>query len=314
MNPRLALLAVAVLTLSGCAAGEATPDQATSQNGTLDVTVAAYPYEYLAQRIGGTDVQVTALTRPGVEPHDLELTPQQVGALGSTDLVVLSSGFQPAVDEAVEQQAGDRAFDVNDTVELRPGASDEHEGEAEEHGDEAEEHGAEEALDPHLWLDPERFAAVGQALADRLGELRPDRAEQFTARADALAADLTALDDEFRTGLTGCARTEIVTTHEAFGYLTSRYGLEQVGISGLSPEAEPSARRLAEVAELARANGVTTIFFEELVSPRVAESLAREVGAATAVLTPLESPPDDGDYLTAMRANLTALRTALDCP
>lgn len=296
MLVRTALLTLAILSVPACATGEAGPGSA-APDGALDVTAAAYPYEFLVERIGGDDVRLTALTQPGVEPHDLELTPRQVGALTSTDLVVLSSGFQPAVDDAVEQQAADRVLDVNDVVELRSA------GHEDEHG----------ALDPHLWLDPERFAAVGQALAERLGELRPDRADQFAERADALEADLTALDDALRTGLSGCARDQVVTAHEAFGYLTERYGLEQVGISGLSPDAEPSPRRVAEVAELARAEGVTTIFFEELVSPRTAESLAREVGASTAVLNPLESAPDDGDYLTAMRANLAALRTALGC-
>lgn len=113
-----------------------------------------------------------------------------------------------------------------------------------------------------------------------------------------------------------CPRKAPVSTRtcgSTLGYLADRYGLEQVALAGLSPEAQPSPARLAEVTTYARANGVTTIFFEELVSPKTAESLASEVGATAAVLSPLESPPEQGDYVTAMRANLDALRTALDC-
>jgi zinc transport system substrate-binding protein len=154
---------------------------------------------------------------------------------------------------------------------------------------------------------------VAGAVADRLAELAPAEAEGFRNRAAELTADLEDLDADLAAGLATCARRDVVTSHDAFGYLTHRYGLEQVAVSGLSPEADPSPRRLADVARTARERGVTTIFFEELVSPRVAEQVAREVGATTAVLTPLEGRPEQGDYLSAMRANLDALRTALDC-
>ena len=321
--PALSLLAA--LTLSAC--GGTDGAQATGTDGgaePLEVVVGFYPYEFVAQRVGGEDARVRNLTDPGVEPHDLELSPQQVARLAEADLVVYSAGFQPAVDEAVEQQAADEAFDVLTAVELRKyeesghseeeGAHSEEEGApAEEgeaaHGEEGHDHAGE---DPLVWLDPTRLSTIADAVAEQLAERAPERAEELRARADELKDELAALDDELQQGLSSCARTEMVTSHDAFGYLADRYGLEQVAIS-LSPEEEPSTRRLAEVAEFAEERGVTTIFFEELVSPRVAESLAREVGAQTAVLTPLEGPPDDGDYLDAMRTNLETLRTALGC-
>lgn len=305
-------LALALTALSAAACGNSTgaaAPTAGSADGPLAVTVGFYPYEFVAQRVGGDDVEVTNLTSPGAEPHDLELSPQQVAGMSETDLVVYSRGFQPAVDEAVDQQASERALDVLTAVDLL---------EAEEHAEEGEgeeEHAGEEELagDPHVWLDPTRLATIAVAVATSLGKVDPERADLFTQRAEELSAELEQLDGDLRTGLASCERKQIVTSHDAFGYLASAYGLEQVSLAGLSPEDEASPKRLAEVATYAKEKGVTTIFFEELVSPKVAQSLAREVGAEAEVLSPLEGPPDSGDYVSAMRANLESLRTALGC-
>jgi len=332
-TPTRTLTALALgsaLLLTGCAADDsaATAQQAADGAEPLEVVVGFYPYQFVAERVGGDDVVVRNLTAPGAEPHDLELSPQQVATLSAADLVLYSEGFQPAVDEAVAQQAADRALDVLSTVEVRSydedgalaeaDAEDDHghghgdgdEGDGDDHGDEGHDHSGE---DPHVWLDPTRLATVAEAVADRMAEVDPERADGFRERAAELTVDLEQLDAELEAGLSSCARTEMVTSHDAFGYLADRYGLEQVAISGLSPEDEPSPRRLAEVARFAEEREVTTIFFEELVSPRVAESLAREVGAEAQVLSPLEGPPEQGDYLDAMRTNLETLRTALDC-
>ena len=289
-------LALAAVTITAC--GSASGADSTGDGEPLSVTAGFYPYEFVARRVGGADVQVVNLTKPGTEPHDLELDPQQVAGLGSTDLVLYARGFQPAVDEAVEQQGEDRSLDVLTAVELLEG----------------EEHAEEEvAGDPHVWLDPTRLATIADAVAERLGQLAPERAASFAQRAAELRSDLEELDGELREGLSSCQRKEIVTSHDAFGYLAATYGLEQVSLAGLSPDDEASPKRLAEVATYARQKGVTTVFFEELVSPKVAQSLAREVGAEAEVLTPLEGPPESGDYLSAMRTNLAGLRTALGC-
>jgi zinc transport system substrate-binding protein len=273
-----------------------------------------YPYAYLAERVGGDGVEVTNLASPGTEPHDLELTPRQVGTIGAADLVVHSPGFQPAVDEAVEQQAADRALDVLDAVELRDAPEGEHGATGRARGGEHEGDGhAHEGRRPARLARPRAPGHDRDRVADRLAELDPDSADDYRARADELADELTGLDGELRAGLSSCERQEIVTSHDAFGYLADAYGLEQVAVAGLSPEDEASPRRLAEVAAQAQAAGVTTIFFEESVSPKVAESLAREVGATATVLSPLELAPESGDYLTAMRDNLERLRTALGC-
>ena len=308
MRTRL-LLPVLALALGATACG----DDAPAADGRVAVTAAFYPYAFLVERIGGDAVALSTLTPPGAEPHDLELTARQTAALGESDLVVYARGFQPAVDEAVAAQARDAALDVNDVVELREAShedGEEHAEEDDEHGDGEEAHGDG---DPHLWLDPSRYAAVGSAIAERLAELDPDNATSYAERAEELTAELTALDSELATGLQDCERREIVTSHDAFGYLAERYDLEQIAVTGITPEEEPTPGRLAEVARLAEQRGVTTVFFEELLSPRTAESLAREIGASVAVLNPLEGPPESGDYLTAMRTNLDALRAALGC-
>ncbi|WFE41768.1 metal ABC transporter substrate-binding protein [Micromonospora sp. WMMD998] len=310
-TPRvLAAATAALLALGGLAAcsdgggGGSDPDR-------VDVVAAFYPLQFLAERIGGDRVVVGNLTKPGAEPHDLELNPRQVGQVVDAELIVYLAGFQPAVDEAVEQNGGDRAFDVAGVAPLRDAAAGGHEHE----GGHQEEAGHEEGggKDPHLWLDPTRLATVGDRLAERLGAVDPDHAADYTARAGALRGELTTLDTEYAEGLRTCQRREIVTSHTAFGYLAERYRLEQIGLTGLTPESEPSPQRLAEVAREAREHQAGTIFFETLVSPKIAETIAREVGAKTAVLDPIEGPPAEGDYLSAMRANLQTLRTALDC-
>jgi zinc transport system substrate-binding protein len=296
--PLRTLAAALTATLALAACGGVSGDSARASD-RLDVVVALYPYAFVTERVGGDGVEVTNLTKPGGEPHDLELSPQQVASVGESDLVVYSRGFQPAVDEAVDQQGSDSALDVLSTVELR--------------GPAEEEHGDEHGQDPHIWLDPVRLGVVAGAVAERLAQLDPDGAEGYRSRAEALQQELGVLDNELRAGLSSCERTQVVTSHDAFGYLTEAYGLEQIPVAGLSPDDEASPRRLAEVAAQAAEDGVTTIFFEELVSPKVAQSLAREVGARAEVLSPLESEPENGDYLSAMRENLARLRAALDC-
>ncbi|MFC4584776.1 metal ABC transporter substrate-binding protein [Sphaerisporangium corydalis] len=305
-NPRLTLLGAllgggALLAATACSGGSAS----AAQSGPPRVLAAFYPLEWISARAGGPDVTVTGLTQPGVEPHDLELTPRQIAAVEEADLVVYVKGVQPAVDEAVREHAEGRAFDAASAITTLPAVA----------GERAEGEGTygRGAYDPHIWLDPARMATIVTELGKRLGKADAAHAAAYATRARSAAGDLGALDTEFRQGLATCASRTIVTSHTAFGYLADRYRLKQVGISGLDPDAEPSPARLAEVAGIARQERVTTIFTEELVSPKVAEVLAKEVGARTAVLNPVESRPPSGDYLTAARANLHTLRTALGC-
>ncbi|WP_341717161.1 metal ABC transporter substrate-binding protein [Micromonospora sp. FIMYZ51] len=328
-TPRaLAVSTAALLALAGVTACSADDGPAGADPQRVDVVAGFYPLQFLAERIGGDAVAVTNLARPGAEPHDLELNPGQVGQISEAELVVVLRGFQPAVDEAVAQNAGDRVFDVAEIEPLLPATAGGHDHEhgddhadeqdhADDHADEQDhaEEGTADARDPHVWLDPTRLATIGDRLAERLGAVDPDRAGEYTQRAGALRTELETLDTEFTEGLATCQRREIVVSHAAFGYLAQKYQLAQIGITGLSPEDEPSPQRLAEVIREAREHNATTIFFETLVSPKVAETIAREVGAQTAVLDPIEglSAENGGDYLSVMRTNLQTLRTALSC-
>jgi zinc transport system substrate-binding protein len=310
-----ALLAVAA-TLAvgtvGCGSdrgGAGTPDD------PLHVVASFYPIQWMAEQVGGERVEVASLTKPGAEPHDLELTPRDVGAIQDADVVAFLSEFQPSVDTAVAEATGE-VFDARDGARLEPlEPADEHaEGEADEH---EHDHGYEVgATDPHFWLDPTRMADVATAFGETLATADPAHAAAYRANAKRLVGRLGALDTELEVGLHQCDRTELVTSHEAFGYLARRYGMEQVGITGLEPEADPSPKDLAEVTDFVEDHDVRTIYFETLASPDVAETLAEETGARTAVLDPLEGLTDASkgdDYLEVMRSNLAVLRAGQGC-
>ena len=312
----LALAAVATLTLNACTPSTSPPDAAsTSSNsaaapGTTKVSVAFYPLEYAASKVGGDKVSVTNLTLPGQEPHDLELTPQQIASLEEADLVVYLKGFQPAVDKAVEQSGAKNKLDLSQVIQLHPATEDhDHDaGETEDH-----DHGT---TDPHFWLDPTLEAKAVSAIADELSKIDANNKSTYETNAKSTTDDLTALDGEYRSGLTNCRVKTIITTHAAFGYLTERYGLEQIGISGLSPNEQPSPARIAKVQEEAKEHGVTTIFFETLTSDEVAKAIAGDLGLRTAVLDPIEgitAKSAGQDYPSVMKANLDAIKQANGC-
>lgn len=290
----LAGLTAGSLLLSTAACGEGgEPAGQPPADGRLRIVAGFYPLQYLSERIGAESAVVTNLTQSGAEPHDLELKPSQLAQISDASLVVYLAGFQPSVDEAVRLQAKDKAFDVAAVEQLAAGG----------------EHGG----DPHVWLDPLRFAVIVGKLAERIAAVHPAGADAIRVRAAQLQDELRRLDEQYATGLQTCARREIVTSHAAFGYLAARYHLTQVPISGLDPEEEPSPQRVSQVAALAKEKGVTTIFFETLVSPKLAETVAKEIGAKAAVLDPIEGVEDGSDYVSVMVRNLAALREALGC-
>ena len=283
-----ALAALVVLLGSGCAAADAGH---AADDGRMPVAAAFYPLEFVAERVGGEHVRVTGLTKPGVEPHDLELTPKAVGSLAHAKAVVYLAGFQAAVDQAVRTQAPDAGVDVTPSARLI-------------------------GKDPHFWLDPTRLADVATALADDLARRDPANAADYRANAAALVSDLDRLDADFRTGLAQCRTRELVTGHAAFGYLADRYGLHQEGVAGMSPDIEPDAATLRDLSAHVRDAGVSTVYAESLVSPALAETVAREADVQVAVLDPLEGITDASkgrDYLEVMRANLATLRAGQEC-
>lgn len=313
MNPRNSLVIgcclVGTLTLAGCSSGNADPGSSGSE-AELSIAAGFYPVQFVAEHVGGDLVEVTTLTAPGVEAHDLELSPAAVRDLGSADAVLYLAGFQAAVDSAIDA-TGVHGIDARAVLDEHAIGLDD-DG-ADDHGEE-DDHGHHHADgDPHFWLEPLLLAEYGHHVATQFAELDPANAQSYTANANQLEADLTALDDEFTDGLATCARTDIFVGHEAFGYLAERYGLTQHGLAGLDPEAEPSPARIREVRTAIEASGATTIFSESTVGAAAIESLAADAGVTTAVLDPIEAVRNGDDYLGVMARNLEVLRTGLDC-
>ena len=278
------LILILALTVPGLAVGCGGSDGHSSSRET--VVASFYPLAFAAEQVGGEAVSVENLTPPGAEPHDLEVSPSDVGKIKSADLVLLlGHGFQPQLEDAAG--SGPEVVALLDTaaLDLHPDG------------------------DPHVWLDPIRYMKI----VDRIGVVlrRPAAVSRLLAR-------LRKLDKDYRRGLADCARRDIVTSHEAFAYLAERYGLNQIAVTGLNPEAEPTPQALQQTVDVVRASDATTVYFERLVSPRLAETVARETSTKTAVLDPIEGLTDTerkqgDDYFTLMRANLHALQTGLGC-
>lgn len=300
-------VAVAVLTLTGCMNGSNISAGPPIYGRPIQVVTTFYPLEYLVQRVGGDAVDVTDLAAPGVEPHDLELSPKDVAAVVDADLVVYLSGFQAAVDTAVQTEAPATGWDVASAASLSL---------TYEPTSEYAVKPQQPITDPHFWLDPTRYAAVAKALAVELERIDASRAATFSTNANALVKELDQLDQEWKRATVSCDSRDLVTSHAAFGYLAARYGFTQIGVSGLSPESEPSAKALATTADFVREHDISTIYYETLVDPAIAQTVANETGAVTAALDPIEGLSSESagtDYFSIMRADLATLLTGQGC-
>lgn len=310
------MVLVLALGLAGCQDDGGSPESRTSAGqGSVRVVAAFYPLAEAARKVGGDRVAVVNLTGAGVEPHDLELSPKQVDQIEDADVVLyLGRDFQPAIADVAARSQGVKVDLLEDMPLLAESRDDE---DADDSGDDAETSGPH--ADPHVWLDPSLF---GEEIVRRVGlaltEADPGSAAAYRAAGDDYRADLKLLDTDFRYGLRNCARRTFVTAHAAFGYLAAHYDLEQHAIAGLSPEIEPNPRRMAELADLVKGTGTTTIYTETLVSSKVADTLARETGVHIGVLNPLEGLTEaqvkaGADYRSVMTENLQALVDGLGC-
>lgn len=283
--------AVALLTLPLLAACGGPSDGADARNSRVSVVTSFYPLQYVAERIAGDHANVTNLTQPGREPHDLELTVRQTASIADADVMAYEKGFQPDIDDAIDQNGPSHVVDAATVAHL-------------------------EGNDPHFWLDPRRLAEVAVAFERQIADVDPSHARAYARNLASLQADLKHLDASFQRGLSHCRVDTIVVSHDAFGYLGRRYGLQVVGINGLSPDAEPSPAHVRQLQDLIRSDGITTVFSERLASREFADSIANDVGIRTAVLDPIEGLSDataNQDYLSLMRMNLSALQHANGC-
>lgn len=317
--PLVAAALAASVVLSACS-GTAADD------GRVEVLASFYPLEYVAAQVGGDRVTVSGLTPAGGEPHSLELAPAAVRSIGAADVVVVQSGFTEAVDQAVAASSPAHLVDtapyatLGGEVHEEDGAEEDGEEEEAEHEDEAAGHEGRDrsGADPHFWLSPGRLVPLASDVADALTAADPDGAAEYAANAQALVDQLRALEESYSSGLQTCAADVVVTTHEAFGYVTDDFGLTQVGILGLDPEVEASPARLREIGAVVAENDVSTVFVEAGASAKMTEVLASDLDVATSTLNPLETLTKEEreagqDYASIMTTNLDNLRTALDC-
>jgi zinc transport system substrate-binding protein len=268
--------------------------QPVAPAGKIRVTASFYPLGEFARAVGGDRAEVTVLVRPGTEPHDYDPSPQDIVALHRSDVLVYNGGgFEPWADKLAAGLRKDGVVVVSAGADVATG-------------------------DPHVWLDPVLAAWEVKMIAAGMTAADPAGRATYETNAAAYNQKLADLDTAFRDGLAQCSRHEIVSSHDAFKYLADRYGFGAVGIAGLSPDEEPSPQKLAQITELVRAHDTKYIFFESLVSTKLAETLAQETGAQTLAFNPLEGLTDDEvaagqDYLSVQRENLVNLKIALDC-
>lgn len=304
----LAATTLGLGTLSACS-GSAAADGGS--DGKLDVVASFYPMQFLAEQIGGTHVHVTSLTEPGQEPHDLEISVRQTVRLEKAGAIVYLKGLQPAVDTAVAQSGVGTKIDAASLTSLEKHGN-EVGGHAAAHDDsDGEETGA---TDPHIWLDPVKYAEVARGVGKGLEKADPGHAADYRRNTAALVEKLGALNTRFADGLRSTRSTTFITTHAAFGYLAERYGLTEEAINGLDPESEPSANRVKGLERMAKADGVSTVFYETLVSDKTAKTIAGDAKLRTDVLDPIEgitAKSRGDDYFQVMESNLKALQKAL---
>lgn len=314
INRLSALVCACTLSLSLLTGCGTQPADTAAGDGRLRVLTSFYPMYDFACKIGGDCIDVTNMVPSGTEPHDWEPSTNDLKNLEKADVFIYNGAdMEPWADDLLVSRSDTlRVVEASENVELRT-TDGEHEH-AHEHEDADHHHGD---FDPHVWLDPENAKIEMEAIRDALCAADPENSTVFQSNYEKYAAELDALDAEFREKLAPLPNRTIVVAHEAFGYLCDAYGLTQVGIEGLSPDSEPDPGRMAEVIDFVREHSISTIFFEELVSPKVAEAIASETGAQAKMLSPLEGLSDEqaaagADYFSVMHDNLAALTEALN--
>lgn len=308
MKKRYGLLLVSMIVLILAACSNDTSEK--EDDGKLKIMTTFYPMYEFTKNIAGDKADVELLIPSTIEPHDWEPTPKDIGNIQKADLFVYNSAD-------METWVSDitASIDSSDVavVEASKGIKLIEEDEEAEESEEEHEHEHSHHADPHVWLSPVLAQQEVQTITDALIKVDPDNKEYYETESSKYIEKLKALDEEYKTELKGITSNEFITQHTAFSYLAKEYGLVQVPIAGLSPDEEPSAAKLAELKKFAEEHEINVIYFEELTSSKVAETLANELGADTEVLNALEGLSDEQqkageDYITVMEENLTQLK------
>lgn len=316
-----AVLLATSFALAGCT-GSKTANTTDKKDGDkIKVYASFYPMYDFAKKIGGDKVEVTNLVPAGTEPHDWEPSAKDLAKISESDILVYSGAGMESWIDKVDQVTKDNKLvkvEASKGIDLIKSEHhhDEEDAKEEDHEDAHEEHDHGE-YDPHVWLAPQNAKIQMKNIKDALVKADPTNKDYYEKNFEVYSQKIDDLDVKFSTSLKDTKSKNIVVSHEAFAYLCKAYGINQVGIEGLSPDSEPDAARMAEVTKFAKENKIKYIFFEELVSPKVSEAIAKEVGAKTAVLNPLEGLSDDQlkageDYFSVMESNLKVLLEALN--
>lgn len=311
MKAVLFTAAVSAALLSGCG-----QKKEADNSGKLSVMASFYPMYDFAVKIGGDKVDVTNMVPAGTEPHDWEPATKDITSLEKADVFIYSGAGMEHWAEDVLKTLKNKNLTVTEAssgITLMKGHEHE-EGESQEAESEEHEHGE---FDPHVWLSPVNAKKEMENIKDAFVKADPENEAYYQANYETYAGKFDELDKKFKDTLSPLPNKSVVVAHEAFGYLCDAYGLTQMGIEGLTPDSEPDPARMAEVIDFVKENKVKTIFFEDLVSPKVAETIAKETGAKTEVLNPLEGLTDEqlkngDDYFSIMEKNLTVLKEALE--
>jgi zinc transport system substrate-binding protein len=318
----VSLIMILVL-LTGTTACAQSPEEGADEK--LRVVASFYPMYDFALKIGGEQINLKNLVPGGAEPHSWEPEAADLISLEQADVFIYNgAGMEHWVEPVLAALQNKELIVVETTAELDLIAGHDHESDDSDHKEgsdadqagEVDEHENEE-FDPHVWLDPMLAKQQMNSIKEALIKADPDNTEYYKDNYDRTAVQLDELDREYHEALANVTGRDIIVAHAAYGYLAEAYDLNQIAISGLSPEQEPDPARMAEIIEFAEKSNIKVIFFEELVSPKVAETIAEATGAETAVLSPLgglteQQLAQGEDYFTVMRRNLEALKSALD--
>jgi len=318
---KLKLLIIALLLVSVMVACTSKNAEQPDGSGKITVYTSFYIMNDFTEKIAGDKANIINMVPAGTEPHDWEPTPKDIAGLNGADMFVYNGcGMEGWADKVIESlnNPGLIVVETSGNIKAREAAGHDHDHENETgHSDENESHASGEVgYDPHVWLNPQNAKIQMEAIKDGLIQVDPVNSKYYEDNFEYYAKKLDDLDQAYKEAVEKFTRKEIVVSHEAFGYLCDAYGLIQVAIEGISGDSEPTPAKMAQIIRFVKENDVKVIFFEQLASPKVAEAIARETGAATDMLNPLEGLSEDDlkagkDYFSIMEENLEALKRAL---
>jgi len=322
MKKAIIVISLIIIAVASAVAYQIITTEEKQEIERIIITASFYPLYEFARQVGGEKVEVINITPAGTKPHGFEPTPKDLIAIQNSKLFIFNgAGLDPWAEKIAPEleEKGVVVIHMAKHFELIEGEEKyKHDDYNDKYKDEYKKEVDGKRLDPHIWLDPIIAKRQVEIIRDALIKIDPINSSLYEENARQYLEKLSELDQKFQQGLAVCQIREAVASHAAFGYLAKRYNLTIFSIAGLSPKEEPSLRRLGEIAKLAQEKNIRYIFFETLVSPKLAETIAKEIGAQTLVFNPIEGLTEEEikqgkNYISIMEENLKNLRRALVC-